>query len=204
MAGKQHHAAVYVRVSTGQQRTDSQEDDLKRWLAAQRDFGPVRWYRDVATGRTMDRPAWQRLEDALRRGQVIALICWKLDRLGRTVSGLSRLFDLLRERGIRFISTSEGLDLGTPAGRLVAHVISSVAEYETELRGERVRAGQAAARARGKRWGGSRKGRALKLKPEVLAAIKDGRERGQSKTALARLLGLSWPSVHTACKRLGM
>jgi len=203
MAGKQHVAA-YVRVSTGQQRTDSQEDDLKRWLAAQRDLGPVRWYRDVATGRTMDRPAWQRLEDALRRGQVTALVCWKLDRLGRTVSGLSRLFDLLRERGIRFISTSEGLDLGTPAGRLVAHVISSVAEYETELRGERVRAGQAAARARGKRWGGSGKGRVLKLKPDVLTAIEDGRRRGQGKAALARLLGLSWPTISVACKRLGL
>jgi len=59
-------------------------------------------------------------------------------------------------------------------------------------------------RERGIKWGGSKKGRILKLTPSVMGAIKDGRQRGESKTALARLLGLSWPAVHEACRRQGV
>ena len=53
----------------------------------------------------------------------------------------------------------DSIDLGTPSGRLIAHVPASVAAYETEIRGERVRAGQAVVMASGKKWGGSKKGR---------------------------------------------
>ena len=49
----------------------------------------------------------------------------------------------------------DGLDLATPAGRLMANVLASVAAYETEVRAERTLAGQEAARAKGKTWGGS-------------------------------------------------
>jgi hypothetical protein len=56
----------------------------------------------------------------------------------------------------------DGVDLSTAAGRMLAHVLASVAEFELEVRRERTHAGQAAARAKGKRWGGSKKGRALK------------------------------------------
>jgi DNA invertase Pin-like site-specific DNA recombinase len=62
---------------------------------------------------------------------------------------LSALFAELIERGIGLISLREGIDLSTPAGRLMAHVLARAAQYETELRAERVLAGQAAARAQG-------------------------------------------------------
>ncbi len=200
----ERHTAIYVRVSTRQQRDRSQRDALERWIAAQNGIGPVKWYADEFTGKTMKRPGWARLEAAMRKGLVTRLVVYRLDRLGRTLSGLAALFDELQERGVGFASLTEGLDLGTPAGRLVAGVLASAAQYETEIRAERVKAGQQAARERGKRWGGSKKGRILKLTPQVLDAIKDGRQRGESKTALARLLGLSWPTVHEACRRLGV
>ena len=50
------HIAVYIRVSTRKQDTRSQEPDLKRWAEAYADGAPVKWYRDKASGRTMDRP----------------------------------------------------------------------------------------------------------------------------------------------------
>ena len=64
-----------------------------------------------------------------------------------------------------------GLDLATPAGRLMANVLASVAQYETEVRAERVLAGQAAARAAGKTWGGSKAGRLLKVTEEQIAVV---------------------------------
>ena len=57
-----------------------------------------------------------------------------------------------------FVSLKDGIDLGTPAGRLMANVLASVAAYETEVRKERQLAGIAKAKAEGKRWGGRRPG----------------------------------------------
>ena len=119
----------------------------------------IEWYRDKATGRTMDRPGWQKLEGALNAGRVSAIVIWRLDRLGRTASGLTKLFDTLSNAGVNLFSLKDSLDLATPAGRLMANVLASVAQYETEVRGERVRAGIERAKADGKRWGGSQYGR---------------------------------------------
>ena len=80
--------AVYVRVSTQKQTTKSQEPDLTQWISAYANGQPVKWYRDKATGKTMDRPGWNRLEADMRAGKVATLVCWRLDRLGRTASGL--------------------------------------------------------------------------------------------------------------------
>jgi len=66
--------------------------------------------------------------------------------LGRTASGLTKLFDDLRIHKCNLISLKDNLDLSTASGRLNANIIASVASYETEVRGERVRAGQQAAR----------------------------------------------------------
>jgi DNA invertase Pin-like site-specific DNA recombinase len=70
------------------------------------------------------------------------------------------------------------VDLGTPSGRLIANVLASVAAYETEIRGERVKAGQIAARAAGKLWGGSQKGRRLKVTEEQVNAIVSMKNNG--------------------------
>lgn len=152
--------AVYVRVSTRSQDTRSQEPDVQRWLAAYAGDTTVQWYRDKgSSGKTMDRPAWGRLEQAIRAGRVSTVLVWRLDRLGRTASGLTALFDELVARRVNLVSIKDGLDLQTPAGRLMANVLASVAQYELEVRGERVRAGIDRARAAGKRWGGSKPGR---------------------------------------------
>jgi DNA invertase Pin-like site-specific DNA recombinase len=90
----------------------------------------------------------------------------------------------------------DGIDLSTAAGRLIANVLASVAEYENEVRSERVRAGQDAARAAGKRWGGSKPGRRLKVTDEAVATIQRMAAEGASKAAMARATGLSRPTVY--------
>ena len=152
------HTAIYVRVSTAQQSTWSQKADLKRWVNAQEPDGQIKWYQDKATGKNMDRPGWQKLQTAIDAGQVDRLVVWRLDRLGRTASGLCKRFDDLQAKKVRLVSLTDSIDLGTASGRLMANVLASVAAYETEMRGDRVRAGQQAARAAGKTWGGSKKG----------------------------------------------
>ena len=189
------HIAVYLRVSSKNQDTRSQEPDLRRWADAQ--DKPVKWYSDKFTGKTMDRPGWGKLEADIRAGKVATIVCWRLDRLGRTAKGLTALFQTIQDRRVGLVSIREGLDLSTPAGRLMAHVLASVAQYETEVRGERVRAGQAAARAAGKRWGGSQAGRRVKVTPEQQDIIRLMHNDGTKIAAIARALSLSRPTVYS-------
>jgi DNA invertase Pin-like site-specific DNA recombinase len=188
--------AIYMRVSTVQQDTRSQEPDLERWAAAQDPTVPVQWYSDKQSGRTMDRPGWKQLEADIRIGQVSQVVVWRLDRLGRTASGLTSLFDQLQERNVNLISLKDGVDLSTSAGRLMANVLASVAQYETEIRGERVRAGQAVARAAGKRWGGSLPGVPKKVTPEKAMTIRHLKEQGTPISRIAATVGLSRPTVY--------
>jgi DNA invertase Pin-like site-specific DNA recombinase len=111
-------------------------------------------------------------------------------------SGLTALFDLLRQHKVNFVSIKDGIDLATPAGRLMANVLASVAQFETELRGERVAAGQAVAKAKGKTWGGSKPGVAKKLKPPTIKAIKQMKANGENVTTIARTFGISRQTVY--------
>ena len=190
------HIAVYLRVSTRKQDTRSQEPELKKWLAAYADC-PVKWYRDSATGKNMNRPGWKRLEAAIDTGEISTLLVWRLDRLGRTASGLTALFDKLVDRKVNLVSVKDGVDLSTPAGRLVANVLASVAAFETEVRGERIKAGQDAARANGKTWGGRTRGLRVKVTDEQIVAIQRMAGEGKSKAAMSRATGLSRPTVYS-------
>ena len=186
--------AIYVRVSSRQQDQRSQEPDLRRWAEGQE--AEARWYRDTFTGKTMQRPGLDRLMADLREGKLNTVVVWRLDRLGRTAKGLTALFDELRELNVNLVSLKDSLDLSTPAGRLMANVLASVAAYETEVRAERVLAGQEAARAAGKTWGGSKKGRRLKVSEEQVAVILRMHAEGAKIAAIARATGLSRPTVY--------
>jgi DNA invertase Pin-like site-specific DNA recombinase len=190
----ENHVAIYVRVSSRQQSTRSQTPDLKTWAEAQK--LPVVWYRDTFTGKTMDRPGWQKLQAAIDRGEVAAVVCWRLDRLGRTAKGLTALFDDLRGRKINLVSLKDGIDLSTPAGRMMANVLASIAQFETEVRAERVLAGQDKARAEGKTWGGRKPGTRIRVTAEKERTIKAMRKAGESVTAIARTVELSRPTIY--------
>ena len=189
--------AIYVRVSKKRgQDVRSQLPELEKWAAAQDQ--PVKWYRDKFTGKTMDRPGWNRLQQALDSGEVSSIVVWRLDRLGRTAKGLTALFARLQEKRVNLVSLKDGLDLSTAAGRLMAHVLASVAQFETEVRAERILAGQAAARAAGKVWGGGKAGRRVRLSIEKEKAIRQLSRQGKGISEIARVVGLSRPTVYKA------
>lgn len=193
------HTAIYLRVSSVDQNTASQKADLEH-IAAQAS-GEVSWYEDHFTGKEMTRPSFTILLKRIRAGEITRVIVWRLDRLGRTASGLTALFDELTERGVGFTSIRDGLDLSTPAGRLLANVLASVAQYETEVRAERQRAGIAAAQARGQTWGGSKKGRVIKVTTEVTEAVRDLAQRGYKKARIARMVHLSRATIRSILSR---
>ena len=191
--------AIYLRVSSKQQDHASQMPDLERWVAAH--DGQVVWYRDKFTGKTMDRPGMERLLTDLRAGKVERIVVWRLDRLGRTTRGLCQMFDELTERKVDLVSMKDGFSLASPAGRLHARILASVAEYETEVRAERVAAGQAVARRKGKRWGGSKKGWRWKVSDEQVTAIREMQAAGRKITHIAGVTGLSRPTIYRVLRQ---
>jgi DNA invertase Pin-like site-specific DNA recombinase len=192
MSKQLKHVAVYIRVSSKAQDHRSQTPDLERWADQQSE--PVKTYRDKFTGKSMERPGWERLWKEVQAGNVSKVVVWRLDRLGRTASGLTKVFDELIERKVPLVSLKDSIDLSTASGKLMANVLASVAAYENEVRRERIIAGQEVARANGKSWGGSKPGRLLSVTPEqkrqVLAM------RGEKVTTIARTVKLSRPTVY--------
>jgi DNA invertase Pin-like site-specific DNA recombinase len=125
--------AIYLRVSHRDQCHASQLPDLERWAEAH--DGPIDWFRDTFSGRTMVRPGMDRLLTELRAERLSRIVVWRLDRLGRTTRGLCQLFEELQERKVDLVSLKHGFSLASPAGRLHARILASVADCETEVRG---------------------------------------------------------------------
>lgn len=100
-----------------------------------------------------------------------------------------------------FVSLREGIDLNTPAGRLMLVVLAGVSQYETEVRKERQLAGIAKAKESGKRWGGRKPGTRVKLTEEKEALIRQLHGEGKPVAAIARLVGLTRKTVYTALVR---
>jgi DNA invertase Pin-like site-specific DNA recombinase len=191
--------AIYMRVSKGNgQDIASQQPDLERWAAAQTE--PVKTYIDRQTGKTMDRPGFKRLMDDVRAKKVRTIVVWRLDRLGRTARGLTALFEELTGLKVNLVSLKDGLDLKTPAGRLMANVLASVAAYETEVRAERIHAGLEVAKAKGVKLGrkpGVGLGVRLKVTSEQEVIIRRLKAEGQSVAAIARTTNLSRPTIYS-------
>jgi DNA invertase Pin-like site-specific DNA recombinase len=85
---------------------------------------------------------------------VDTVIVWKLDRLGRSLKNLIETLNLLKDRGVDFISLAKYIDTTTPWGKLIFHLMGAMAEFERDLIRERTNAGLAAARARGEKEAG--------------------------------------------------
>jgi len=188
--------ALYYRKSTDKQTHRSQVAELERWKKANPDIA-VREYRDSASGKTMDRPGWNKLWADVEAGKIDRIVVWRLDRLGRTAAGLTALFEAIQAKQVGLVSLRDSLDLSTPSGRLMAHVLASVAAYETEVRSERVRAGIDAARAEGKTWGGRKEGSRNRATEAKAEAVRKLREAGETVAAIARTVGISRPTVYS-------
>jgi DNA invertase Pin-like site-specific DNA recombinase len=162
--------ALYLRVSTAQQTMDLQVDGL-RGYAARAGLQIVAEYRDhAASGRTVGRPQLQALMRAARQHAFACVLVWKFDRFARSVAHLLGALAEFQHLGIRFISVQDQVDTESPMGKAMFTMIGAIAELESALISERVKAGMAAARARGKRLGRPATRPVLMGRIEVLAA----------------------------------
>jgi DNA invertase Pin-like site-specific DNA recombinase len=156
-------------------------------------------YREKGSGTTFDRPGWQQLYSAIQSGKVCRLVVWRLDRLGRLAGETIRLLDDLESRGVAFLSIRDGFDPSTPAGRLTRNVLASVAQFETEVRSERQRAGIDAKRRENSGvcpWGGRAAGTPNKSTRAKVETVRRLRWEGKSIAEIARVVTLTRQTIY--------
>ncbi len=185
--------AMYVRVSTEEQNTAMQERELREY-AARRDW-EVTLYSDQATGTNTDRPQFQKMMREVRAGKVDTILVWKLDRIFRSLRDLVRTLAELRDLGVAFVSLKESLDLTTPTGQLLCHLLGAFAQFEAAMIRERTAAGRARAKANGVRFG-----RPLDYRKVDYEAVKRLFANGKGPSAIARELKIARTSVYRVLK----
>lgn len=173
----------YMRVSTGEQNLDLQRDALER-------VGCERIYDDVCSGRATERPGLAKALDVARDGD--ALVVWKLDRIGRSLTHVVGLVSDLQKRGVGLKVLTGDVDTTTVAGRLVFGIFATLAEFERDLIHERTMAGLAAARARGRAGGRPR----VMTKQKLKAAMALMADRDNSARDVAAQLGVSLSTLY--------
>jgi len=182
---------IYLRVSTQDQNTEIQKGELQRFAEA-RGWASVRVYEDKATGTNANRPALKEMLRDARKRVIDVIVVWKLDRFARSLKDLVTMLQELSELGVEFVALKDNIDLTTSSGRLMMHMIGAFAEFEASLIRERVRAGIANARAKGKRLG-----RPSFRDDDRIRAL---RGRGLSIRQVAAKAGVSKASVQRALK----
>lgn len=192
------NTALYVRVSTENQRTDSQEQELRRYCR-QRGWKNLAFYSEKISGAKTSRPELDRLVRDLRAGSIERLVVYKLDRLGRSLTHLALILDELNRLGVPLIASSQGIDTSndSPAGTFQLNVLMAVAEFERGIIKERVNAGLAAAKIRGVQLG--RPATISRRTPE----IRKLKAKGLGLRAIARKLKMPPSSVHKALRIAG-
>jgi len=143
--------AIYARVSTADQSVERQVRELRKYAQA-RGWEIVREFCEVAGGAGPKRPQRDKILAMAHRRALDAILVHALDRWGRSVPDLVLTMAEIETLGVAFVVPGH-IDMTTPMGRMLAHFLGAVAEFERELISERVRSGLANARAKGKRLG---------------------------------------------------
>ena len=142
--------AIYTRVSTKDQNVERQSSSLKSHAEA-RGWEVVLEVEEKISGSAERKPEREKVLDMARKRKIDAVLVLSLDRWSRSTKDLVNTVDELRSLGVAFVAPGQ-VDMTTPAGRMMAGMLSLIAEFELELIKERVLSGLANARAKGKDW----------------------------------------------------
>ena len=188
VAGPLLRVALYARVSSPHQRTIAMQLRQLEEYAERRRWSVVARVEEVESG-VKQRPGRESLLRAARRREIDVILVWRLDRWGRSLTDLVLTLQELQELRVAFVSLTEAFDLTTTTGRAMAGMVAVFAEFEREIRSERVRAGIEQAR---------REGRHLGRPPTAALRADEVRELaadGLSKSEIARRVGIGRTSV---------
>ena len=199
---RRRRVAIYCRVSTSDQDCDRQERDLIDY-AERANFEVVEVFKETLSGirkakgtQPIER---KRVMDLAQRREIDAVLVTELTRWGRSTQDLMGTLGELAGWDVSLIAqTGLQFDLATPQGKLIANLMSSLAEFEHDLLRERVQSGIAAAKARGQTFG-----RRPGYRPSDKQAPKvvELSEAGYSQRKIAAELGLSKTTVNEILKR---
>jgi len=173
----------YVRVSTVAQTLDQQNAALEA-------AGVTKTFSDTMSGVCDDRPGLAALLDYVREGD--SVVVWKLDRLGRNTLHILETAKALTDRGVTLISTTDGIDSSTAAGRMMIGVLGSLAEYERELVKERTALKRAMSLANGTKFGRRKK----VAHPSHIATARRMKIDGHVAKDIAKYLGVSRATLY--------
>jgi len=173
----------YVRVSTIAQTLDQQNAALEA-------AGVTKTFSDTMSGARDDRPGLTALFDYVREGDTV--VVWKLDRLGRNTLHILETVKALTDRGVTLISTTDGIDSSTAAGRMMIGVLGSLAEYERELVKERTALKRAMSLANGTKFGRQKK----VADPTHIATARRMKDDGHVAKDIAKYLGVSRATLY--------
>jgi len=188
--------ALYARVSTKEQSTEAQVGQLTAYCQA-RGWAEVAVFRDDGISGVRDsRPELDRLRKRMAEGEFDTIVASKMDRLGRSLGMILRLWDEADAAGVRVIVVDQGIDTSTPAGRLQRNMLAALAEFERELILERTQAGIARARALGKKFGAPRK-----ISESIAEDVRARRAQGESLRMISQRMNLKLGGVRSVLKR---
>ena len=192
MRAKTKRAAIYARVSTLNSQTPENQLIELREAAARAGWKVVEEFVDHGfsgeKGRDK-RPAFERLNKTITRRQADVVMAWSVDRLGRSLQHLVSFLGDLRACGVDLYLHKQGVDTTTPGGNALFQMMGVFAEFEREMIRERVNAGLARAKARGKKLGRPR------VSPSTEAAVREARAHGNGMLTIARELGIGSGTV---------
>jgi len=145
--------ALYARVSTTDQSTDSQLLDLRRYVS-ERGWNIFKEYVDEGISGTKDsRPALNELMNDAKKRRFDVVLVWRFDRFARSTKHLILALEEFKNLGIDFVSFQENIDTSSPLGSAIFTIISAVAQLERDIIAERVKAGLRRAKENGKKLG---------------------------------------------------
>jgi DNA invertase Pin-like site-specific DNA recombinase len=183
-------AGLYCRVSTTGQTAENQLLALRSFATA-RGWTVAEFVDHAQSGAKERRPALDALLTAVRARHVDVVACMKLDRLARSVHHLVAMAREFEALGVDLLVLDQAIDTTTPSGRLLFHVLASVAEFERDLIRDRVLAGLRRAKAQGVRLGRPRT-------PVDMSRVLALRAQGRTMRAISRTLGLSAMAISRA------
>ena len=191
-------AAIYARVSTTGQDTETQLEECQSY-AARCGYEVVGIYADTFSGMIGkdDRPELSRLLHDVFLKKVDTVIVFSIDRLGRSLKHCLEILETLKTHSVQFISLQQQIDTSSSTGQLIFNIFACLANYERTMILERTRLGRERAKSRGVKFG-----RPSRYSPTVGVAIRELKARGMSVRNIQRELKVGCGTVYKSLREI--